>query len=143
MEQPEEVLRLVRDLLTVRMQTLDEVMRWVDYLMKDVDNYSVELIYTKCPNRHLVLNILQSSIEFVRIKGVNDFEEFSRSFADKHSIKNGVVLWPVRIAISGKTVALPLYESLRVLGKEDVLVRLERALEKVRYVQEKEEEQGA
>jgi glutamyl-tRNA synthetase len=38
---------------------------------------------------------------------------------------------PVRVAVTGRTVGLPLFESLEVLGREQTLVRIQRARERL------------
>ncbi len=38
---------------------------------------------------------------------------------------------PVRVAVTGRTVGLPLFESLEVLGRERVIERLDRAIERL------------
>ena len=39
---------------------------------------------------------------------------------------------PIRVAVTGRTVGPPLFESLEVLGREEVLRRLRGALERAR-----------
>jgi glutamyl-tRNA synthetase len=43
-------------------------------------------------------------------------------------LKLGRAQAPVRVAVTGRTVGLPLFESLAVLGRERTLVRLRAAL---------------
>ena len=38
---------------------------------------------------------------------------------------------PVRVAVTGRTVGLPLFESLQVLGRERTLLRIQRARERL------------
>ena len=48
--------------------------------------------------------------------------------AAERGLKLGKAQAPVRVAVTGRTVGLPLFESLEVLGRERVLVRLAAAL---------------
>ncbi|MDP1807980.1 MAG: glutamate--tRNA ligase, partial [Actinomycetota bacterium] len=50
-----------------------------------------------------------------------------RALADELGQKPGKVFQPIRVAISGRTVSPPLFESLEILGKETTLARLEAA----------------
>ncbi|HXW87513.1 MAG TPA: glutamate--tRNA ligase, partial [Streptosporangiaceae bacterium] len=43
----------------------------------------------------------------------------------------GKVQAPVRVAVTGRTVGLPLFESLQVLGRAETLRRIESARERV------------
>lgn len=51
--------------------------------------------------------------------------------AARHGLKLGKAQAPVRVAVMGRTVGLPLFESLEVLGRERVLARLDAALRRL------------
>ena len=54
------------------------------------------------------------------------------SFAEQKEIKNGMVLWPIRTALSGKPMTpCGATELLEVLGKEESLRRIDGAIEKL------------
>ncbi|MBR3636524.1 MAG: glutamate--tRNA ligase, partial [Lachnospiraceae bacterium] len=54
------------------------------------------------------------------------------SFAESNGYKNGMVLWPVRTALSGKPMTpCGATELLEVLGKEESLSRIDKAIEKL------------
>ena len=54
------------------------------------------------------------------------------NFAAKKELKNGIVMWPVRIAVSGKTVTPGgAIEILEILGKEESLERIKNAIKKL------------
>jgi glutamyl-tRNA synthetase len=57
-------------------------------------------------------------------------------------LKLGKAQAPVRVAVTGRTVGLPLFESLELLGRERVQARLEVALERLR-TEEKDAEKAA
>jgi glutamyl-tRNA synthetase len=46
-------------------------------------------------------------------------------------LKAGQMFMPIRVAISGRTVAPGLFETLRVLGKDRSLERIDIAIEKL------------
>ncbi|NGO08608.1 glutamate--tRNA ligase [Streptomyces sp. HC44] len=50
---------------------------------------------------------------------------------EEHGLKLGKAQAPVRVAVTGRTVGLPLFESLEVLGKEKTLSRIDAALAKL------------
>ncbi|MCM2578742.1 glutamate--tRNA ligase [Streptomyces meridianus] len=47
---------------------------------------------------------------------------------EEHGLKLGKAQAPVRVAVTGRTVGLPLFESLEVLGRERTLARIDAAL---------------
>ncbi|MFI1155308.1 glutamate--tRNA ligase [Streptomyces sioyaensis] len=50
---------------------------------------------------------------------------------EEHGLKLGKAQAPVRVAVTGRTVGLPLFESLEILGKERTLQRIDAALAKL------------
>ncbi|GAA1239161.1 glutamate--tRNA ligase [Kitasatospora nipponensis] len=50
---------------------------------------------------------------------------------EQHGLKLGKAQAPVRVAVTGRTVGLPLFESLELLGRERVLARLDAASAKL------------
>ncbi|MFF2655405.1 glutamate--tRNA ligase [Streptomyces sp. NPDC058045] len=50
---------------------------------------------------------------------------------EEHGLKLGKAQAPVRVAVTGRTVGLPLFESLEVLGKPRTLARIDAALAKL------------
>jgi len=54
-----------------------------------------------------------------------------RAAAQELGLKAGQMFQPIRVAVCGKKNAPPLFETLEVLGKEKVLERVERAVEKI------------
>lgn len=49
----------------------------------------------------------------------------------EHGLKLGKAQAPVRVAVTGRTVGLPLFESLEVLGRDRTLARIDAALAKL------------
>jgi glutamyl-tRNA synthetase len=47
---------------------------------------------------------------------------------ERHGLKLGKAQAPVRVAVTGRTVGLPLFESLTALGRERTLTRMQAAL---------------
>ncbi|MCC3774419.1 glutamate--tRNA ligase [Streptomyces sp. UNOB3_S3] len=50
---------------------------------------------------------------------------------EEHGLKLGKAQAPVRVAVTGRTVGLPLFESLEILGRERTLARVDAALAKL------------
>jgi len=69
-----------------------------------------------------------------RMEGLDEFteqalEELHRQFIEEKDIKFKVVAQPIRVAITGKTQSPGLFETMIVLGKEQTLARIRRAVE--------------
>jgi glutamyl-tRNA synthetase len=52
-----------------------------------------------------------------------------RGLAEELGLKVGQLLGSVRVAVSGKAVAPPLFETLSILGRERTLSRIDRGIE--------------
>ncbi|MEU3610415.1 glutamate--tRNA ligase, partial [Streptomyces sp. NPDC035033] len=50
---------------------------------------------------------------------------------EQHGLKLGKAQAPVRVAVTGRTIGLPLFESMELLGRDRVLARLDAAGERL------------
>jgi glutamyl-tRNA synthetase len=57
-------------------------------------------------------------------------EEALRGVVERHQVKPGKVFQPVRVAIAGRTISPGIFESVALLGREETLRRIDRALER-------------
>ncbi len=64
---------------------------------------------------------------------VEAVEAALRGVVDKQGTKPAKVFQPVRVAIAGTTVSPGIFESVAVLGREETLARIDRALERARH----------
>lgn len=55
-------------------------------------------------------------------------EQLYKASADKLGVKLGDFIMPLRVALSGSKVSLPLFESIRIMGQTKALKRVEQAL---------------
>ncbi|MEU5212170.1 glutamate--tRNA ligase [Streptomyces sp. NPDC020742] len=63
--------------------------------------------------------------------GPEPLKEAVLAAGEEHGLKLGKAQAPVRVAVTGRTVGLPLFESLEILGKERTLARIDAALAKL------------
>ncbi len=72
--------------------------------------------------------------ELVGLQGVNKMdtvEKYMRSLADDLGWRAGDLFMPVRIALTGSRATPPLFETMKVLGDQRVLHRLNKAVEQL------------
>ena len=60
---------------------------------------------------------------------VENVEAALREVVENHGVKPAKVFQPVRVAIAGTTVSPGIFESVALLGKDETLARIDRALE--------------
>ena len=79
-----------------------------------------------------ILKSIQNELEAATSWDYETLHEILINFAVKNELKNAIVMWPVRIAVSGKTVTPGgAIEILEILGKEESLRRIQEAIEKL------------
>ena len=74
-----------------------------------------------------------ANVEFNR----QSLEEVLRAAAQAIGMKAGPFFSPIRVAVTGKKNAPPLFETLEVLGRETTLTRIEQAIQKIQVVPER------
>ncbi len=78
------------------------------------------------------------------VKGIPNHELWSKEAVEKYVMSvadqrgRGEVLWPLRVALSGKDASPGPVEILYILGKEESLSRIEKALEKLDSLEKSE-----
>jgi glutamyl-tRNA synthetase len=117
-------------LVQERVKLLSEVPGYVDFVFlpdPPHDEASWEKVMVK--GRELADQVLDHAL--TAFDGVEwtapALEGALFAFSDDHGVAKGKVQAPVRVAVTGRTVGPPLFESLEVLGRDEVLRRLRSA----------------
>jgi glutamyl-tRNA synthetase len=129
-EHVREAVRLIKD----KMKLLAEAPELTSYFFRDADPYAAELLVPKKTDPAQVATVLRRAREAVAELGVADeaaLEERLRALADELGLKAGQLFMPIRVAVTGRTASPGLFDTLRVVGQERVLARLDAALAKL------------
>ena len=78
-----------------------------------------------------ILKAVYPLIGSIAGKSEEENEELFRQLADSLEVKLGAVLMPLRVAVTGSTVSPPIIGSIKLLGVEKVMARVERAIKKL------------
>ncbi|MFK4108896.1 glutamate--tRNA ligase [Streptomyces sp. NPDC002176] len=78
-----------------------------------------------------LLRTAREKLEAADWTSAESLKEAVLAAGEAHGLKLGKAQAPVRVAVTGRTVGLPLFESLEVLGKEKTLARIDAALAKL------------
>ena len=127
---------LLSSVLQPRIETLKDIVSQTDFF-ENMPEYSLELYINKKmkTDEEVAKKTLALSIEV--LKTVDDWKnevlfEQLKNLAVANELKNGQVLYPLRIALSGKeTTSGGATEIAAILGKEETLNRIEKALQKL------------
>lgn len=123
-------------LLKTRISRLNEIPEMIDFI-KEVPEYDVNIFVNKkskttLENAKKVLQEIKPQLEQLQDWNYSSLHNLLINFASENELKNGTVMWPVRIAISGKqTTPGGAVEILEILGKEVSLKRIIDALNKL------------
>jgi glutamyl-tRNA synthetase len=121
-------------LIQERLKTLSEAADWIDFFFQEPDDYDANLLVGKKMTVADSRDALQQARD--KLAALPDFEVETidsalRALADELGLKVGQMLGVARVAVSGKTVAPPLFETLSILGRERVLARIDHGLEAI------------
>ena len=119
-------------LVKERANYLSEMPEKLDYLFKEPLMPAKEEFFPKKTDLSATAALLKKGRELVELLAsfVNDeeAEEQTKAFAEKEGVKLGDLMMPLRVAITGSRVSPPLFGSLRLLGTEKALARVDNAL---------------
>ena len=123
-----ELLERAAPLVVERVNRLDEVPGMVGFLLTDELDYDpreVAKVLTEEGRAFLV--DAAKRLEVVEPWTAAAIEETLRGLQQERELKAKTAFQPVRLAVTGRLVSPPLFESLELLGKARSLARLERA----------------
>ncbi len=128
MEWLAEIIKTLRE----RAKTLVEMVDQAEFYFRDdfpVDEKSAKKYLTAQIKEPLeVLAGKLASAPQVDEKGL---EEIFKEIAAARNLKLGAIAQAVRVALTGKSVSPGIYEIMTILGKEEVLKRLNRTIQKI------------
>ncbi|ANZ16079.1 glutamate--tRNA ligase [Streptomyces noursei] len=116
-----------------RLTVLSEITANVDFLFR-TEPVDDEASWTKAMKGDPValLTTARANLESADwTAGPEPLKQAVLAAGEQHGLKLGKAQAPVRVAVTGRTVGLPLFESLEILGKERTLARIDAALAKL------------
>lgn len=133
-------LMKLSELMHSRTEILNQIPEQVDFL-EALPEYSAEM-YIHKKMKTTYQNSLESLEKALPIlEGLNEwtFESIQNSMMNlvkEMEVKNGIVLWPLRTAVSGKQFTPGgAFEIADILGKEETLSRIKVGIEKLKELQ--------
>lgn len=127
-----EVLRKIAPHIQERMKTLKDAAEQIRFLFTDDIGYEVKVLIPKKRDRVSSAEVLarsQAVLEKIEPFSAALIKPALESLAEQLGWSRGELNATIRMAITGRGVGPPLYESLEVLGKEKSLKRIEKARE--------------
>ncbi|WPO71139.1 MULTISPECIES: glutamate--tRNA ligase [unclassified Streptomyces] len=115
-----------------RVKVLSEITDNVDFLFLPEPVFD-EASWTKAMKEgsDALLRTVRAKLEAADWTSPESLKEAVLAAGEEHGLKLGKAQAPVRVAVTGRTIGLPLFESLEILGKEKSLTRIDAALAKL------------
>ena len=127
-------LRKISEMVRTRIEIWPDIPDMVSFF-EELPDYDVELYRHKKmkTNPETALTVLREVLPVLEAQESwtnEDLFAALKTFIQEKGYKNGYVLWPVRIAVSGKSVTpAGATEILEILGKEESLSRLRKSID--------------
>jgi glutamyl-tRNA synthetase len=128
-------VRRIVHLVQERLKKLADVVEWADFFFTAELDYDPQLLIGKKMTAEESLAALVRARETLASLPAFDEETLEpalRALAEEMGLKAGQLFGVIRVAVTGKQVAPPLFGTLAVLGREKALQRLDEALEMLR-----------
>src|SRR3989339_2008431 len=116
-------------LIKERIKKLSDFIPLTDFLFEKPE-YDLSIFEKlKIKNLNEVLNKVFEDLKVMEKPWKSEnFEKTFRNFAEKSGLKAGDVFQLIRVAVSGQIVTPPLFESVKILGEDEVIERVNEAL---------------
>lgn len=130
-------LNKISELLQTRLELLSEIPEQVDFFEElpeyDIDMYLHKRMKTTYENSLTSLEGALAKFEALEDWTFDNIKTTCMDLVKELEVKNGVVLWPIRTAVSGKKFTPGgAFEIADILGKEETLKRLKVGIEKLK-----------
>lgn len=119
-----------------RVVKLSDVGAETNFFFETPNNYPAELLIWKNNTNENIKNILEKLNSLLSHWPAeswhkNTLETELKKWIETEGLTNGDVLWPLRVALSGKQKSPPPFDCLVILGREESLKRIQNAISKI------------
>ena len=123
-------LLIALSLVQERLKKLSEIPAQIDFFFKPPENLA-KILVARDSTKEKTKLALEKSYHYLSQEkdfGRDSLEQLLRAVAAKNNLKAGEVLWPIRVALTGKEASPGAFEVLEALGKEESLRRIKKAI---------------
>jgi glutamyl-tRNA synthetase len=116
-----------------RLKKLSELKALISFFFEKKLDFDPNIIIPKKTTKDKIIPILELIIKHLNILKPVDFKpvQLKKSFEEfikTNSLTNMIVLWPLRVAITGREASPGVFEIMEILGQATVIDRVENAL---------------
>lgn len=131
---PKKTLEKIVKAYQTRLKKLSDITELADFFFKDKLEYGKDMLKWKKMTDEEIKKSLGHSVEILSGVGNWDIKNLEKSLlsaAEKFNKDRGNLLWPLRVALSGKEASASPFEIAEILGKEATLQRIQSAIDKI------------
>ena len=130
----EAVFRAIAPLVQERVNTLDEVCAMVDFFFLATPTRDAAAFDKAIVSQPGAREVLSDAVDAFATVGfdASSLHDALVGIGERHGLSLRKAQAPVRVAVTGRTVGPPLFESMAVLGRDEVRGRLQAALRELR-----------
>lgn len=126
----------ISELLQKRCEKLSDIPEQVDFFDNlpeyDIELYTHKKMKTNAENSKVALEAIKAKLEKVEDFSFESLHDTLMALVEEMGVKNGQVLYPLRVAVSGKSFTPGGgVELASILGKEETIKRIEKGIEKL------------
>ena len=126
----------ISELLQKRCEKLSDIPEQVDFFDNlpeyDIDLYTHKKMKTNPENSKTALEAIKAKLEGIEDFSFESLHNNLMALVEEMGVKNGQVLYPLRVAVSGKSFTPGGgVELAAILGKKETLKRIEKGIEKL------------
>ncbi len=131
----EDYVGAITPLVQERLKTMTDVPALMDFFFIEELDYPTDDLIQKGMDRAETTLALESALE--RVSGLESWSTESlegelRPLAEELSVKTGQLFGAIRVAVTGRKAAPPLFETMAVLGRDKSLHRLRKSVHSLR-----------
>nr|MCR5691943.1 glutamate--tRNA ligase [Eubacterium sp.] len=129
-------LHKIADLVKTRIEVFPDIDEKIDFFQElpdyDVAMYTHKKMKTNSENSLEVLKELLPLYEALDDYSIPAIEKVAMDYVADKGCKNGMALWPLRTAVSGKQMTPGgAFEIMDIIGKEESIARIKKGIEKL------------
>lgn len=133
-------LKKISELLHTRIEVFSEIPEQIDFF-NEIPDYDIEMYKHKKMKTNFENSLTSLEKVLPKLEALNDWtfdniKDICMNLVKELEVKNGIVLWPIRTAVSGKQFTPGgAFEIADILGKEETLNRIKIGIEKLKEAQ--------
>ena len=126
----------ILELMKTRIEVFTDIPEKIDFF-DELPEYDVAMYTHKKmkTNSEIALEVLKETLPILEAQddySLDALHDLIMKYIGEKGVKNGVVLWPLRTAVSGKqSTPGGAFEIMEILGKEESLARIHKGIEKL------------